>query len=464
MDTPNHDLFEAIRFLGAVLSLSIGFLPIKRPHDLRFFERVITAVITAGFVAVLWPMPPWACQDNSLYATRIEWLAAALALSAAITYLIERQFGHDQRYRDDPGSSTRRILGGPVLTPEAERLLETEPHLSSQQVFDRLRQDPLRTWKRAPRTLLQLIDKIAVLALNSLAVLILVAIVGYLIVSLSSANGAHAFSVRPSTVPPVYERMVVAFEATEVECHPQVDWAIDGPPAEKDGGLLGTISANGTYSPPEHIDADRELLVLATLRLHRDEVRRVKLELRRHPDYSVAVDTTGEDRQRRHARFVVEVVDSTYSWTLGDTAALTGTDGSAFSRRMAAEGIFAGFEEIVAIGAASREKEKDSEALEQVRANSRANVLARWIRTALRPARVPIHALSVGRYQAKTRLTREETARERRVVIVGVVKGADPNVDLIAALRDAFAKLRDKQPLLGMYLDHYPQEHWQLDP
>ncbi len=59
-------------------------------------------------------------------------------------------------------------------------------------------------------------------------------------------------------------------------------------------------------------------------------------------------------------------------------------------------------------------------------------------------------------------MTPEQTAPERQVVIIGILSGADENVDLLSALRKAFEEKRSEEPLLGMYLDKYPVENWKL--
>ena len=128
------------------------------------------------------------------------------------------------------------------------------------------------------------------------------------------------------------------------------------------------------------------------------------------------------------------MIDKRYSWILGKDV-LSGVDGRAFVGRMAAEGLFNGFEDIICIGAASREYQnlpredkRTLEHLEDQRSWGRANVLGRWVRDAVPPSRAHVYGLKIGRYNDEGRLTPAETARERQVVIVGVFQ--DPTKTL----------------------------------
>jgi hypothetical protein len=248
------------------------------------------------------------------------------------------------------------------------------------------------------------------------------------------------------------------FDAKLQECDPTVTWGIEGSPSKKAAGALGVIK-DGFYSAPDLVERDTELFIVATPREHPSEAQKVRIFIKGHPAYSKPLLSPGKDPTGRIAEFQVEIIDQRYAWVYKDYV-LNGADGAALARQMSADDLFRPFEKIICVGAASREYV--NRVWEQNRAETRARTLAGWVRDALVPRSVPVLALAIGRYDdEKGVLTPGQTEGERRVVLVGV-RNADPHVDLKTALRDAFAKLAAKEPLLRIYREHYPEQYWQF--
>jgi hypothetical protein len=236
-----------------------------------------------------------------------------------------------------------------------------------------------------------------------------------------------------------------------------VTWEVRGLRSEKTRGLLGDVSEDGIYVAPQAFDHDIDFYIVATPVQHPEERQRVKIQLRQRPSYDQPYKVTVDGTQ-----FEINVIDKSHSWIIGSNE-LDGEDGAGFAKRMAADGVFNGFREIICVGAASREYKLKSK--EELRALERANLLGQWVRRAVPRRDIGIYALKIGRYDEDTTglLTPAQTTQERQVVIVGVVN-AERNGDRLSALRKAFAEKRAEEPLLGMYLDKYPEENWRLEP
>ena len=257
----------------------------------------------------------------------------------------------------------------------------------------------------------------------------------------------------------------LAISPTMQECVPDIAWTIEG----LSGESLGEISPTGTYSSPKRLDQELELYVVATPQQPPFERKTLKIQLRQHPGDSSPHASAGRDAQGKQANFIIEVLDKRYSWIIGKYA-LKEIDGNVFAQEMAAKGLFSGFQDIICVGAASREYEVNPKLAveelarrEEERARGRAYVLGAWVRAAVSSKRATIHALTIGRYDDEAKLDSEQTATERQVVIIGVLN-ADKGTDLLSALRDAFQKMRAEERLFGMYVDKYPRPNWDLKP
>jgi hypothetical protein len=452
---------ELIRVIAAVCSALATLLPFWDTTGMSKAERA--ALVLFAFVLVLrfWPLDFSYCGHINAYGVAAIVLPLCYLLAWAADTAIIRQYGHSQKRRDDELISSATIIGGPVLTQTAEAMQARNPALTTQQIFDRLDGDPLQMWERSPRTRLLVAHRLIVFIKVLALLLAAISVVALLKLWIDLRVSHRELSLTPleTTVIADSDRSV-EFMPSMRECCPDITWSIEGSSSAIRNGEVGEISKTGTYFPPDSIRREIDVYVVATPSQHPREFKKAKIHIRFHPRYSEGTKSLGTDTAGRTANFVIEVLDQRYSWKIG-TITMEGQDGAALARRMYADGVFSGFREIICIGAASREIETTQLGEEQ-RALDRANVLGRWVRDAVGPGRVRIHGLKVGRYDEELRLSPEQTARERQVVIVGVLPGADRNVDLLSALRDAFAQKRREEPLLGMYLDAYPPENWRL--
>lgn len=461
MFPPLHELPEFVRAVIAAGSALAWLLPAWSHYGLSKGERTGLATVSGMVAFSMWPLNASYCVYSGWY------FGAALVLLAAFGCLyflgatIGRHFGHTQQRRSEDGLTSHSILGGPKLTPQAAELQRSHPRLTTQELFERLDYDPLRMWERRSRTTL-LIAHRAVIVISSICLVLgMVSLLASGMLRWETHRSHAALTLMEPNDRTLLEGRSTDITYTIWECRSDIRWEIEGLAAEKARGALGEISATGTYSAPGRIMNPIDLYVVATPVQHPQERKKVKIQLRPHPGYSAVVDITGVDSTGREARFAVEVVDQRYSWRLGEFM-LEGPDGPTLIGRMRDDGLFTGFDDIIAVGAASREHRSREE--EERRALQRARLLGRWIRDATPGSTTRIHALSVGRYDADPRLASVmETARERRVVVVGVLAGAHPDTHLLEALRDAFRRQGGEEPLLAMFLEHYPREKWTLE-
>ena len=462
MDLPFEQLTEILRAVFSAGSLLAALLPFWGKLHISKDQSWPLAIFAAAIVFVLWPADFYLCRYMFAYVLATVVLLALFLFGHWADMTIMRQFGHSQKRRDDELEPTLTVLGGPTLASAALELQAQEPQLSTQQIFERLDYDPLRMWERRARTRI-LVGHWFLGFFKGLFLLLALVSAAAFITLLGETRRSHrALTLEPAVDQIVIEGRVLDIVPTLCECRPDIKWTIEGNSAALASGSLGEITDTGSYSAPLKVDRNLDLLVIATPTQHPHERKKVKIQLRSYPpDYGKQIITEGGDGGGNQASFAIQVIDKRYSWKIGETE-LNGEDGASLARRMAAKGVFSGFQDIICIGAASREYLARDQ--EEQRALDRANRLSRWVRDALHPSRARIHALKVGRYDEEVKLTPEQTAPERQVVIVGVLPGADKDVDLLSALRDAFANMRAEEPLLGMYLDKYPASNWELRP
>lgn len=456
---------DLLRLFASILSGLVALVPLWSHLGVSTRERYLIAFFVAVLVFLFWPVGISECEKIMTYWSATILLLSWVAFASASEMAIRRQFGYSQLRPDEEFVESPTVLGGPKLTPAASAMHALYPHMTIQQIFTAMNFDVLKTWDRASRTRVVVAHRSLVVTRALALMLAVVAAAASGVLRMKADQARSEFALDPSEPQTVLAGRTLDIKARMQECRLDIAWEIEGSPAAKEQGLLGQVSSRGTYSAPETIEREFDLEVVATLSQYPQEFKKVKIQLRRHPDYSTPIEAPGRDTENRQAMFVIEVLDDRHSWIIGQNQ-IKGVDGANLAQRMAAEGVFSGFQDIIAIGAASREYESqrhvDRRAQEERRARERAFVLGRWVRDAVGPGQIRVHALKVGRYNDEIELTAEETERERQVVIVGVLPGADENVDLLSAVRDAFERKRLAEPVLGMFLDHYPKENWEL--
>jgi hypothetical protein len=453
-----HRLPELLRYVVSACSILSALLPVWGKSEASKRDRWIVVCVTAVVTVLVWPSDVSYCKYRNVYG----WSAVVLIIYTLVAHLIEgwlkRRFGHSQGFRDGNQMKTRTILGGPALTPAAYRL-HTEEGLTTQQILDEFDSDPLQVWEKVPYVTILFADWFFRITKALALMFSIIAALALLMLRFEMDR----FHVPLTIDKPSNDQLVqvpgkrIAFEWTSRECDPTITWTIDAP-SDSDQSSAGEVSKTGIYTAPHRIDRDLDVFVIATPE-HVRESKRVKIQLRPHPDSSVLQQSEGVDEKGNSAEFFVEILNQAHSWTFGDTTIADGTDGASLAAQMAASGILDGYEDIICVGSASHEYATETE--EECRAATRADLLAHWILAAVKPKHARIHALTIGRYDDNKHLTPSETANERRVVIVGV-QGAGRTLDIISALRDAFRRKRSKEPLLGIFLDKYPMRNWRL--
>lgn len=260
---------------------------------------------------------------------------------------------------------------------------------------------------------------------------------------------------------PIYltANLPVHLNARVQECRDNtVDWTI----YPQIGSIL-----NGTYTAPNQIDRQQQITLTATSHWYLDKKSATVILLPDAADIK-RQQYIGEDEQKRQALFDVIVISSNDAWVFGSDAFIKNKSDS--DRRLvkqtpvcrpvlalAQSHSFDPYVDVVAIGTASREGTRVEE---DDRADRRGKRLAEWVNLALRNTAHPknVYAMNLGQYQPKQEdrrpVTRTQTAQERPVVLIGIVRSGPINIK--QALHDVFSRYHDNE--LFRFLDmHYPK-------
>jgi hypothetical protein len=423
-----EQFLEVLRYAVAIISAAVT-LPFWSRSKVSRGERWAFAVAAAVVVFLVWPADFSYCKNLPIYHN-LALIFLVVSVVAGLAYMyMNRHYGHTHYQKEAPGG---------LITVVVEK---------------------------SPTSWLLVLHKFCALCAPLALLAALAATLGGLVLDRGVQKAHVKLSIYPSDSQPMVAGHVLNIIPTMHECHSGIGWDIEGLSSPKSEGKLGEVSKTGTYSAPSSIDQELELYVVAIPDEHPWELQKVKIQLRAHPKYSTPLSVGGKDSDGKQADFIIEVLDKRYSWMIGKNA-IKDVDGSIFASKMADDGLFSGFSNIICVGAASREFQKSAsqntrEDIEQARAKDRANVLGRWVRHAYPLTTTNVQALKIGRYDEEGQLPPDQTAKERQVVIVGVVK-ADKDTNLVAALHNAFTRMRVREPLLGMYVDKYPVGNWAL--
>jgi hypothetical protein len=261
---------------------------------------------------------------------------------------------------------------------------------------------------------------------------------------------------------PIYvtANLPVHLQARVQECRDNtVDWTIY--PA------IGSIQ-NGTYLAPAQINQQQQITITATSHWYQDKQSATITLLPDAADIK-RQQYTGEDEQKRQALFDVIVISSGHSWVFGSDVYIesnkTSLDHGSQKVIPVCDPVlllaksygFDPYADVIAIGTASRE---GTRAEEDNRADRRSKRLAEWVNLALskKVHSKNVYAMNLGQYQLHTgdtrRVTKDETAPERPVVLIGIVRSGPINIK--QALHDVFSRNQDNE--LFRFLDaHYPK-------
>ena len=174
------------------------------------------------------------------------------------------------------------------------------------------------------------------------------------------------------------------------------------------------------------------------------------------------------DKNRKRASFVIYLFSDEYRWQIGRSDALeNGATKISFTPQMQENLNKA--EEVICIGASSEQIEEgltpeQGRIKEENRAAERAETIAEWIRPVLRN-HVLVKKLNIGHHAAyQSSSGDDKTSDQRRVIIVLVLKKED-GVNVDEALKNAFEREKEHQPIYGRILTKYsltqgPRLHW----
>jgi hypothetical protein len=442
-----------MKFGLAAIAVIADLLALWRSHDLSWRDRIFIAVVCFTTVLFLWPPDLSFCRYSLWYLVLggaflvWGWLAWARAAE-----LVDR-FGHHRPTWEGGDASVDTIIGGPVLSEDATKLKSADPNLSIEDLLKELGWDPRLTWERKSRSK---ITKLHWFWATSRTVALTLAPVCALAWVLLVAGGGRMhikLTITPPPDPALTAGKALLIKWNHTACHPGIKWHVEG------SGDVGNVSPSGNYSSPMKIDKESDVVVVAVPDDDSNEVQSLKLTLK--PKYE-GVDESriiAQDPQGNAAAFVF-MINKRHSWRLGHVEIEGVSDPGGMVRSMAVGGLFSGFQDILCVGAASHEYLPDCEEMEERRAMDRANLLGWWVTQASKRDGARLWTMSIGRNNSEDK-TRRDTSIERQVVVVGV-KWADKKVNLKEALLDAFRKQRSTDELFGMYVDHYPYDHWKL--
>jgi len=264
---------------------------------------------------------------------------------------------------------------------------------------------------------------------------------------------------------PIYltAKLPAHFRAEFNECHDDLAPLTIKP-------ALGQLEG-GTYTAPDSVDHEQQVALTAYSRRYGDKISATIILLPDSPEVTrKTYDTV--DKDGRKATLDLIIISNTDSWVYkSDTdiesnrllASRTSSNDKAPTSvcsailSLAKSHAFEPYVDIVAVGTASRE---GRQAEENDRAARPGKNIARWVNFALQSTkqRKNVHLLNLGQYQKvigeTEQLSNDDTAHERPVVMLGVVRGGE--IDLAAALDDVMRR-NPRDPFFKFLSSHYPR-------
>jgi hypothetical protein len=226
----------------------------------------------------------------------------------------------------------------------------------------------------------------------------------------------------------------------------------------------------GTYHAPDVIKEEQQVTITAKSIEHQD-TKTATIILLPDPPNIKRVQYPGRDKQGQEALFDFIIISKNDSWVYGSEEFIERNrlDASEKSQGppqntpvcgpiidLAGSHALDPYVDIIAIGTASREGTHDEETL---RAGRRSQRIAEWLNFALREASSSKHVymMNLGQYHPGVGegrvLTKNDTAQERPVVLIGVVRQGE--IDLRDALRSVFEQHQEND-FFRFLSTHYP--------
>jgi hypothetical protein len=262
----------------------------------------------------------------------------------------------------------------------------------------------------------------------------------------------------------------VHFRAEMDECHNTTPELILSP-------AVGRLT-NGTYHAPPVIEEEQQITIMAKSIEHQ-ETKTATIILLPDPPNIERAQYTGKDKRDREALFDFIIISRNDSWVFGSEEFLVrnrldtskepqrtpqGTPACEPIIELAGSDAFDPYVDVIAIGTASRE---GTDAEETDRAGRRSRRIAEWVNMALRNSNSPknVYTMNLGQYHPGVgegkALTKYETARERPVVIIGVVRKGE--IDLREAMRSVLEQHQEND-FFKFLATHYPGREINLYP
>jgi hypothetical protein len=404
------------QFFATCLSAVSAFIPVGHRSETSRIDRCFIALAAGTVTFLYWPtsLIEYCNQRTTFRSSALLFLLVAFIFLLAHLLLRDR-LAHTQRVDD----KSFVVLGSPILTPAARVLQRQHPAWTTQRIFEEQRYERGATWEATSRSLIVILDAAIYVVLGASMILTITALAAYRY----SEHEVHALHHELTIIPNELTLGPSAgwlfhFDATG--CERDVTWKLKVPSNVQ---APGDLSSDGVYSAPAEVNHAFDVYVVASWKSEKEE-KTATLHLVPKSGEVKQIVINGVDSNHRGVRFAVKVVNEDYSWEYKKYSLAGNHDGAALARELARSGEFNGFEEIICVGAASREL--ITPAAEDMRAMNRAAILASWVHGATESLHTPVYALKVGRYDAERGvLTPAETAGERRVVFIGASRHSD---------------------------------------
>jgi hypothetical protein len=236
--------------------------------------------------------------------------------------------------------------------------------------------------------------------------------------------------------------------------------------------LIGRLT-NGTYTAPPLIEEQQQVTISAKSPIHLDTKSATIILLPDLPDVK-RIPYPGRDNQDREAIFDFIIISKNDSWVKGSEEFVEknrlDTSKEWHGRLiqipvcrpimdLAGSHAFDPYADVISIGTASRE---GTQAEETDRAGRRSQRIAEWVNLALRRAGRPKHVytMNLGQYRleiGEDKVSKKngeiDTAKERPVVLIGVVRKGE--INLTEALRNVFEQHQENE-FFRYLAAHYP--------